>query len=79
MTTGVQTYTLPSGATENGRILKFKRIDNNPATSLIFTGTVDGVVNPNATAGGSPIGSLTAQYGTVEIRYNSTTSSWEVW
>ncbi len=78
-TTGVQTHTLPSGAIEDGRVLKFKRIDNNPTTSITFTGTVDGLANPNSLMGGSPIGDLAVQYGKVVLRYNSTLSAWEVW
>lgn len=70
---GAQTYTLPT-ATE-GRVLIFKRIDNNPATTITFTGTVDGAVNPISTTGGSPIEVLATQYGFTTLVGNGT--SWE--
>lgn len=69
-TTGAQTYTLPTATL--GRTLVFKRIDNNAATVITFTGTVDGTVNPTSTGGGSPIAALASQYGSITLIGNGT-------
>jgi hypothetical protein len=69
-TTGAQTITLPTPTYK--MILEFKRIDNNPATVITFTGTVDGVTNPTSTGGGSPIATLATQYGAIKLVWNGT-------
>jgi len=68
-TAGAQTYTLPTST--SGRVLIFKRIDNNPMTTVTFTGTVDGITNPNSTDGG-PLSSIMSQFGTIILIGNST-------
>jgi hypothetical protein len=71
-TAGAQTYTLPTAT--SGRVLIFKRIDNNPMTAVTFIGAVDGLTNPNSTDGG-PLSSIMSQFGTITLIGNSI--SWD--
>lgn len=73
-TTGAKTLTLPT-PTYN-MVLQFFRFDNNPATVITFTGTINGSVNPTTTGTNSPVGLLANQYSVLELKYNGT--SWEV-
>jgi hypothetical protein len=73
-TTGAQTYTLPTPTKD--KEIKIKRIDANPATVITLTGTVDAVLNPTSTGGGSPIATLAAQYGSMTLIGNG--ASWDV-
>jgi hypothetical protein len=68
--------TLTLGAPTEGRVLKFKRLENNPATPITFIGTIDGTVNPTTTGGGSPIATLATQYASLTLIGNG--ASWDV-
>lgn len=73
-TSGANIITLPSATT--GRVVKFKRVDNNPATAVGFIGTINGTANPTSLLGGSPIANMTAQHAFLELTYNGT--DWDI-